>query len=325
MGFYRNLFKKCDNTLRDVKKAVIIVALMALPLVAGKPDQKRDPHAIGGRKVASGVNFYSLEKELALGKQLAEEIRKQARLVEDPIVAEYVNRLGQNLARNSDVTFPVTFILIESEEIGAFTLPGGFMYVNTATLKLSDNESELASVIAHELGHAAARHATRQASTQKLLDLATLPVAIFGGIGGYALRQLGAPLALFHFSRDFETEADFLGLQYLWKAGYDPESSINMFERVESMERRQPGAVSQLFHTHPMTADRIARTQHNIGQILPNRAEYVINTSDYEDIRTRLLDLLEVQRAKDATAPQPPTLRRPNEQLDLDERPSFKP
>ena len=321
MGFYRNLFKKCDNTFKDVKKVVIIVALMALPLVAGKPDQKRDPNAIGGRKVAAGVNFYSLEKELALGKQLAEEIRKQARLVEDPIITEYVNRLGQNLARNSDVTFPVTFNLIESEEIGAFTLPGGFIYVNTATLKLSDNESELASVIAHELGHAAARHATRQASTQKLLDLATLPVAIFGGIGGYALRQLGAPLALFHFSRDFETEADFLGLQYLWKAGYDPESSINMFERVESMERRQPGAVSQLFHTHPMTADRIARTQHNICQILPNRAEYVINTSDYEDIRTRLLDLLEVQRAKDATAPQPPTLRRPNEQLDLDERP----
>ena len=307
-------------------KTLAAIALLAtLPLLAGDQDSKRDPNAIGGRKVSGGINLYSLEKEIALGKQLSEEIRKQARLVEDPIVAEYINRIGQNLARNSDVTFPVTFTLLESEEIGAFTLPGGYIYVNTATLQISDNESELASVIAHELGHAAARHATRQASTQKVLDLATLPAAIFGGIGGYALRQLGGPLAFFHFSRDFETEADFLGLQYLWKAGYDPDSAINMFERVEATERTRPGAVSQLFRTHPMTSDRIAKTQLDIGQVLPNRDQYVINTSDYEEIRARLNDLLEVQKAKDATAPQPPTLKRPNEQMDLDERPVHKP
>ena len=295
-------------------KTLFAIALLALPLAAA-PDtaKKHDPDQIGGRKVASGVNFYSLERELKLGKQLAEEIRKQARIVEDPIVTEYLNRIGQNLARNSDVTFPVNFTLIDSEEIGAFTLPGGFIYINTATLKLSDNEAELASVIAHELGHTAARHATRQATQEQMLNIGAIPVSIFGGLGGLLARQIGAPLAFFHFSRAFETEADLLGIQYLWKAGYDPEASVNMFERVEATERARPGAVSQLFRTHPMTAERIAKTQRDIGQILPARPQYVINTSEYEDIRTRLNDLLEVQKAKDASAPAAPTLRRPSE------------
>jgi predicted Zn-dependent protease len=296
-----------------VKRFVLIAVLSGLPLAAAPNVAKKDPNQIGGRKVASGLNFYSLQRELALGKQLSEEIRKQARLVEDPIVTEYINRIGQNLARNSDVTFPVTFNLIESDEIGAFTLPGGFIYVNTATLKISDNEAELASVIAHELGHAAARHATRQASQEQILNVGAIPLSIFGGIAGAALRQLGAPLAFFHFSRAFETEADFLGIQYLWKSGYDPEASVNMFERVEATERARPGAVSQLFRTHPMTAERIAKTQRDIGQVLPDRAEYVLNTSDYEEIRVRLNDLLDLQKAKDAAAPQAPTLRRPNE------------
>jgi predicted Zn-dependent protease len=262
---------------------------------------------------AEGINFYSLKREMALGKQLSEEVRKQARVVEDPIVAEYINRIGQNLARQSDVPFPVTFNLIESDEIGAFTLPGGYIYIHTATLKLSDNEAELASVIAHELGHASARHATRQATQEQMLSIGTVPLTLFGGLGGLAVRQLGAPLAFFHFSRAFETEADFLGIQYLWKAGYDPEASVNMFERVEATERKRPGAVAQLFRTHPMTAERIAKTQRDIGKLLPDKPEYVLNTSEYEDIRVRVTELLEAQKAKDATLPAPPTLRRPDE------------
>jgi len=291
-----------------------LLALLALPLVAAAGTvQKRNPDQIGDRKVASGPNFYSIERELKLGKQLAEELRKQAKLVDDPIVNEYINRIGQNLARNSDVTFPVNFTLIDSDEIGAFTLPGGFIYVNTATLMLSDNEAEIASVIAHELGHTAARHATRQATQEQMLNISSIPLSVFGGLGGLLARQIGAPLAFFHFSRAFETEADLLGIQYLWKTGYDPEASVNMFERVEATERSRPGSVAQLFRTHPMTAERIAKTQRDIGQILPNRSEYVLNTSEYEDIRIRLTGLLEAQKARDAAAAPRPTLRRSSE------------
>lgn len=289
-------------------------------------DKKKDPNAIGERNVAGGPNFYSLEKEIALGKQLSIEVRKQARIVEDPIISEYINRLGQNLVRNSDVTFPVSFTLIDAEEINAFTLPGGFVFVNTGVLSLSDNEAELASVLAHELGHAAARHATRQATRDQVINLSAIPLTIFGGVAGLAVRQASsvlAPMAMFHFSRAFETEADLLGIQYLWKSGYDPNASVDMFERVESTERKQPGAVSRLFRTHPMTPDRIEATQKNIGKLLPEHAEYVINTSEYESVRQRLKDISE-QRKPDPKEANKPTLRRtPSEQLvDADERPA---
>ena len=285
-----------------MKKSSLIAVLLsvALPLFAAdskKPtDKKKDPEEIGDRNVSGRFNnFYSIEKELALGKQLSIEVRRQARVIEDPIVAEYINRLGQTLARNSDVTFPVSFTLVESDEINAFTLPGGYVFINTGMFKLSDNEAELASVLAHELGHAAARHATRQATQRELMAAATIPLALFGGGVGLLARPAAAvagPMAFFHFSREFETEADLLGVQYLWKSGYDPNASVDMFERVESTERRQPGSVSKLFRTHPLTADRIEQTQKNIDGLLPSRENYVLNTSEYEDVRARLNNLL---------------------------------
>jgi predicted Zn-dependent protease len=303
------------------------LAVLLLPgLVAA--DKKKDPSAIGDRKVAGGPNFYSLEKEIALGKQLSIEVQKQARIIDDPIVAEYLNRLGQNLVRNSDVTFPVSFTLIDADEINAFTLPGGFIFVNTGVLRLSDNEAELASVLAHELGHAAARHATRQATREQMIGLGTIPLSIVGGVAGLAVRQaanLMAPMAFFSFSRAFETEADLLGIQYLWKAGYDPNASIDMFERVEASERKQPGSVSKLFRTHPLTPDRIEKTQKNIDELLPGQAEYVINTSEYEAVRERLATFA-AQRKPDLKESNHPTLRRtPSEQIgDAEDRPSLK-
>lgn len=303
------------------------LAIVLLPgLVAA--DKKKDPSAIGDRKVAGGPNFYSLEKEIALGKQLSIEVQKQARVIDDPIVSEYLNRLGQNLVRNSDVTFPVSFTLIDAEEINAFTLPGGFIFVNTGVLRLSDNEAELASVLAHELGHAAARHATRQATREQMISLGSIPLSIMGGVAGLAVRQaanLIAPMAFFSFSRAFETEADLLGIQYLWKTGYDPNASIDMFERVEATERKQPGSVSKLFRTHPLTPDRIEKTQKNINELLPGQAEYVINTSEYEGVRERLATLA-AQRKPDQKDANHPTLRRnPSEQVtDSEDRPSLK-
>lgn len=299
------------------RRLIAAVLSAALPLLAAdkKPaDKKKDPEQIGDRNVTGRFNnFYSIDKEIALGKQLSIEVRREAHIIDDPIVAEYVNRLGQTLARNSDVTFPVSFTLIDSEEISAFTLPGGFVFLNTGMFKLSDNEAELASVLAHELGHAAARHATRQATQRELLAAATVPLVLFGGGVGMLARPAAAvagPMAFSHFSREFESEADLLGVQYLWKSGYDPSASVDMFERVESTERQKPGSVSKLFRAHPLTADRIEQTQKNIDSILPSRENYVLNTSEYEDVRARLNDLLLEHKpaaGKERTAP---TLRR---------------
>jgi predicted Zn-dependent protease len=277
-----------------------------------KQDSKKDPSRIGDRKVGRGLNFYSLEQEMALGKQLSLEVEKQARILDDSIVSEYVNRLGQNLARNSDVDFPVTFKVIESDEINAFTLPGGYVFVNTGLMRLTANEAELASAMSHEIAHAAARHATRQATRSHLLNLGTLPLALLGGIAGLAARQtanIAIPMAFLRYSRDFETEADLLGLEYLWKAGYDPDASIDLFEAMESNERRHPGSVSRLFRTHPLTADRIEKTQKNIETILPSRSEYIVNTSEYENVRTRLGDLLQAHQSETDDSRRP-TLKR---------------
>ncbi|HKD04326.1 MAG TPA: M48 family metallopeptidase [Bryobacteraceae bacterium] len=276
-----------------------------------KPDKKKDPTEIGERNVAGRFNnFYSIDKELALGRQLSIEVRKQARVIDDPIVSEYLNRLCQTLARNSDVTFPVTCTLLDSAEINAFTLPGGFVFINTGMFRLSDNEAELASVLSHELGHAAARHATRQATRNDILAATTIPLYVFGGVAGLIMRPAAAvlePMAFFYFSREFESEADLLGIQYLWKSGYDPSASVDMFERVESTERRHPGSVSKLFRTHPLTADRIEKTQKNINEILPTQNEYILNTSEYEEVRARLE---KVSKAADRPASAHPTLRR---------------
>src|SRR6202050_744261 len=271
--------------------AVVVIAAMSVQVAALAADKKKDPTEIGDRNVSKGLNFDTVDQELALGKQLAIEVEKQAKIVDDPIISEYINRLGQNLARNSDVTFPVTFKLIEADEINAFTLPGGYIFINTGLLELSGNEAELASAIAHEIGHAAARHATRQASRDKLVNLGPLPLAVLGGPAARVAMNTAMPMAFMRFSREFETEADLLGIQYLWKSGYDPTASIDLFEALASTEKRQPGTVSKLFRAHPLTPDRIEKTQKNIDKLLPARAEYVINTSEYEEIRARLEDL----------------------------------
>jgi predicted Zn-dependent protease len=271
--------------------AILVLAAVSTHVTAFAGDKKKDPARIGDRNVSKGLNFYTLDQEMALGKQLSIEVEKEAKIVDDPILSEYINRLGQNLARNSDVTFPVTFKLIEADEINAFTLPGGYVFINTGLLELSGNEAELASAIAHEIGHAAARHATRQASRDKLLSIGTLPLAVLGGPAARLAVNAATPMAFMRFSREFETEADLLGIQYLWKSGYDPTASIDLFEALESTEKREPGNVSRLFRTHPLTPDRIEKTQKNIDKLLPARAQYVINTSEYEDIRSRLEEL----------------------------------
>jgi len=260
------------------------------------PQKKDDPAQIGNRDVGKGINFYSLEKEMALGKQLAEEVQRQAKVVEDPLISEYINRIGQNLVRNSDAKVPFTFRLIEGDSPNAFALPGGYVFVYTALMKIASEEDELAAAMAHEIAHVAARHMTRQATRSQMVNLAGVPVGVIlgGGIGGAVVRQgaaAGIPAAFSHFTRQDESEADHLGVQYLYAAGYDPNGAISMFEKLESLERKQPGTVARIFSTHPMDAARIQKTEQEIGRILPRRDEYVVNTSDYIAIRQRLISL----------------------------------
>ncbi len=274
-------------------------------------DKKKDPDEIGNRDVGKGINFYSIEKEMALGRQLAIEVEKQAKMVDDPVVGEYVNRLGQNLARNSDAKMPITFKIIDSDSVNAFTLPGGHVFVNSGLIRVAETEAELAGAVAHEIAHVAARHLTRQETRAQIVNLATTPLIFLGGWTGYAIRQgagLGIPLTFLSFSRAFEGEADLLGLEYMYKAGYDPTASIDIFERIESLEKRRPGTVAKVFSTHPMTADRIRMAQKNIDEILPSRPEYVVNTSEFNEMRARVITAHQHQK-RQADDPAKPTLR----------------
>jgi predicted Zn-dependent protease len=276
--------------------------------------------AIGNRGVGSGVNFYSLEREIALGKGLAQEVERSAKLVDDPIVSEYVNRVGQNLVRNSDAKVPFTIKVIDSDVVNAFALPGGFFYVNSGLLLRADSEAELAGVMAHEIAHVAARHGTKNATKGELAQLATIPLIMLGpgGWAGYGLYeglQFAIPMGFLKFSRDAEREADYLGLEYMYKAGYDPNAFVTFFEKVEAEEKRQPGTVPKFFSTHPPTPDRVEAIQKEIGNVLPARDQYIVTTSEFDTVKLRLRRIENRNKLQDSkTAKDKPTLRTRTEQ-----------
>jgi predicted Zn-dependent protease len=281
-------------------------------------DAKSDVEQIGNRDVGKGLNLYSLEREIAIGKQLAQEIERSVKLVDDPIVTEYVNRVGQNLVRNSDARVPFTIKVIDSDEINAFALPGGFFYVNSGLILRADEESELAGVMAHEIAHVTARHGTRNATKAELAQLAMIPLIIFGpgGWAGYGIYQglnFFIPLQFLKFSRDAEREADFLGLQYMYKAGYDPNSYVTFFEKIQAEERRRPGSIPKVFSSHPPTPERIQNTQKEIATILPAREQYIVTTSEFDLVKERLR-MIQSGRKASEDDPDKPTLRKRTEQ-----------
>ena len=289
------------------------LAVALLVPVSFAEDKKKNPDEIGNRDVGKGVNFYSLEKEIGLGKQLAQEVERQAKLVDDPVIAEYVNRVGQNLVRNSDAKVPFTIKVLDSEEVNAFALPGGFFFVNSGLILKADNEAELAGVMAHEIAHVAARHGTRQATRGEIINIASIPLIFMGGWTGYAIRQgagLAIPLGFLTFSRGFESEADMLGLEYMYKTGYDPTAFVDFFEKIQTLEKRKPGTLSKVFSTHPMTDDRISAAQKNIATILKAKPEYVVSTSEFNDVKNRLAMLHNRRRIDSKDDPNRPTLRR---------------
>jgi len=254
-----------------------------------------DVDNIGNRNINKGsINFISLEKEIALGRQLASEIERQVKLVDDPTINEYVNRVGQNLVRNSDAKVPFTIKVVESDEINAFALPGGFFYVNSGLILAADDESELAGVMAHEIAHVAARHGTENASKGQLVNIASLPLIFLGGVGGFAIRQAAGfliPMQFLQFSRKAEAEADYLGVQYLYKTGYDPGAAVSFFEKLQARETAKPGSVSKMFSTHPPTGDRIELTKKNIEAVLPDREQYVVTTSEFQQVKNLLAQI----------------------------------
>jgi predicted Zn-dependent protease len=331
------------QTDAEKKAAEKAAAKEAKKKAAEKPksdgDKKKDPDSIGDRDVGKGVNFYSLDKEIALGKGLAQEVERQAKVVDDPIIAEYVNRVGQNLVRNSDAKVPFTIKVLDTEEVNAFALPGGFFFVNSGLILKAETEAELAGVMAHEIAHVAARHGTRQATRGDIAQIATIPLIFMGGWTGYAIRQgmgLAIPMGFLTFSRAMESEADYLGLQYMYKAGYDPVAFVDFFEKIETLEKRKPGSVAKVFSTHPMTDDRIKKSQEEINTILAPKPEYVVTTSEFNDVKNRL-SMLHNRRKVTQDDPNRPKLRRApgtgtgpvddtdsNTKTDSDERPTLK-
>jgi predicted Zn-dependent protease len=326
--------KKAEAKKEDEKKAEA-----RLDNNGKKLDKKKDTEQIGDRDVGKGINWISLEKEIAMGKSYAQDIERQAKIVDDPVIAEYVNRVGQNLVRNSDAKVPFTIKVIDAEEVNAFALPGGFFYVNTGLILKADNEAELAGVMAHEIAHVAARHGTRQQTRGQIANLATIPLIFMGGWAGYGIRQATSillPMTFMQFSRGFEKEADLLGLQYMYKTGYDPTAFVDFFEKLQTLEKKKPGTMAKVFSTHPPTDDRIKDSQKNIQEILEAKPEYVLNRSEFNDVKTRLFAMHNRRKVDDKDANRPRLRKAPGsgpvdgedkdgkKTSDEDERPTLK-
>ncbi len=298
-----------------------------------KPGSKDDIDAIGSRNVGGGRgmgNWYSLETEIRLGREYAQMIDTTVKLVQDPVITEYVNRIGQNIVRNSDARVPFTIKVIDSDQVNAFALPGGFFYVNTGLLLIADEEAELAGVMAHEVAHVAARHAMRQMTRGNLANIASIPLIFVGGGIGYAVRSaagIGVPMSFMKFSRGFEEEADYLGLQYMYKAGYDPQSFLTFFEKIQATEKKKPGTLSKVFSSHPPLESRVSKIQRQTDTRLPSRLHYVVTTSEFDGVRARLAVLENRGRISDEDkSDNKPSLRRSTKADDSssdDDRPTL--
>ncbi len=278
---------------------------------------KNDIDDIGDRKVGgtgkSLGDWYSIDTDIKMGKQYAMMVESSARMIQDPVIVEYVNRIGQNLVRNSDAKVPFTIKVIDSDDINAFALPGGFFYVNSGLILAADNEAELAGVMGHEISHVILRHATREMTRANYVSLASIPLIFVNSWGIYeaanAAMSLAMPLAFMKFSRGFEAQADYLGLQYMYKAGYDPQAFVSFFEKIEAQEKNKPGTISKAFASHPPTPDRILKAQEEIRDVLPPRPEYILNTSEFNDVKARLAALENRKKGVEKNDTKP-TLRR---------------
>jgi len=286
---------------------------------APNPSTMNNLDAIGNRNVGCNTgmgNWYSLDKQVAMGRAYSQQVEHSAKLVSDPLVTEYVNRVGQNLVRNSDAKVPFTIKVIDTDELNAFALPGGFFYVNSGLILAADNEAELAGVMAHEIAHVAACHVAREQTRGNIVNLASIPLIFIPGgwavyEGTQAALSIGVPLTFMKFSRNFESEADFLGMEYMYKAGYDPQSFISFFEKIEAQEKKKPGTLAKAFASHPITPDRVEHAQQEMKNVLPARPEYVVDTSEFQQVKSRLASIENRHKVdSDKDNKDRPTLRR---------------
>ena len=282
-----------------------------------KKGSEDDVNAVGTRNIGGrGMgNWFSTNWEISNGKQYSMEIEKSSHLVTDPVIVEYVNRVGQNIVRNSDAKVPFTIKVLDTDEINAMALPGGFFYVNSGLILACDSEDELAGVMAHEISHVAAHHAAREMTRLNYMQLGSIPLMIFTqgtwtGYGIYEATQLAVPLTFLQFSRQFEAEADFLGVQYMYKAGYDPQGMVSIFEKLDALQKHKPGAISRAFSDHPATPDRIDNVENEIATLLPARPEYMVTTSEFDTVKARLARIQNKRGVNDKKGGNKPTLRR---------------
>ncbi|HEX2331436.1 MAG TPA: M48 family metallopeptidase [Candidatus Angelobacter sp.] len=311
---------------RDVLPPAQVTQPVAIASKGKKVNQKYDVSAIGARKVDRGFNFYSFDREREMGKAMAQELEGQVRMLADPMVNEYISKLAQRLIRHSDAKVPFVVKVVDSDEVNAFALPGGFFYVNTGLILTAQNEAELAGVLAHEIAHVAARHATRNMTKVQVWNLASIPLMFVAGPAGFAIRQVSSvafPMSTLKFSRDAEREADLLGLEYEYAAGYDPEAFISFFERLGS-KREKKNFLAKAFSSHPMNADRIHRAEQEITTMLPEKADYVVDTSEFEDVRAHLFHLMNAKPILGAGT-DGPVLRRRTEGSDQSTTPDDRP
>ena len=297
-----------------------------------------DVDAVGNRNVGCGRgvgNWYTVERQVADGRRYAQMIESQVKLVNDPVVTEYVNRIGQNIVRNSDAQVPFTIKVIDSDVVNAMALPGGFFYVNSGLILAADEEAEMAGVMAHEIAHVSACHYGREMTRAQLLQMASIPLIFIGGAIGYGAYEasgLAIPMTFLKFSRTFEAQADYLGVQYMYRSGYDPSAFVSFFEKIQAMEKKKPGTLSKAFDTHPQTPDRIEKTQEEIRKILPSKPEYIVTTSEFDEVKGRLASIENRHKVLDQKDANKPSLRRTsagsdgntgNGQTD-DDRPTLK-
>ena len=280
-----------------------------------KPGSIDDVNAVGNREIGGrGVgNWYSTDSETKMGRMYAAQIEKSTRFITDPVVTEYVNRIGQNIVKNSDCKVPFTIKVIDSDEINAFALPGGFFYVNSGLLLNADEEAELAGVMAHETAHVCAHHAAREMTRLNYTQIGMIPLIFIGGWTGYGIYEaanFAVPITFMKFSREFESQADYLGVQYMYRAGYDPQAFITFFEKVQALEKRKPGTVAKVFADHPQTPERILHSQEEIARILPARDEYTVTTSEFDDVKARLARIENKRRLTDSKNTNKPSLRK---------------
>lgn len=292
--------------------AALVLLLLLGALSAAAAKKHKDVEKIGERDINKGSwNLYSIEREIKLGRELAARVESSAHILRDRRVQSFVDDQVQNLVRHSDAGLPFTVKVIDSDEVNAFALPGGFLYVNTGLILEAQTEAELAGILAHEIAHVTARHATKQATKASLFQWLTVPLIFVGGPVGYGIQQalgLAGPLTFLKFKRGAEREADSLGLQYTYHAGYDPVALIDILERLKDIEGEN--RLAAVFSSHPMTKDRIKRAQKGIEEMLPARSEYVVSTSRFAQVKAYLLWLQEANRLYEPQQGRGPHLRR---------------